>query len=279
MSSPVSQPIRSIWQRLPAIVRAILLAWAILIVGQLFPGLFLYAGLKLTPSFPWFVLATPIWLWILWSYLNGRWWPATTAVARARDLRAPALPATVWVWSLLAGGLALAAVLCGALLTGLIADLPSKAYEAPLKLGSYPWWTQLAFFLSVAATAGVVEEAAFRGYMLSIIEARHGWVAGIMIVALLFYAAHLSHTYATIAFLPFFMAYSLVLGILVYLTRSIVPGVVLHSIGDFVILPIQYGVAANPLGSSVGLHALAISAFSAAAGLAFWRLATICARA
>jgi membrane protease YdiL (CAAX protease family) len=229
----VSETLAQRWHRLPAIVRAIALAWAILFVGQLPPGLFLYAGVKLTPAVPWFVLATPLWLWALWNYLSGRWWPRATAAARARTL------------------------------------------EAPFSLRPYPWWTQLAFFLTVAVTAGVVEEAAFRGYMLSTIEHRHGWVAGILIVSLAFYAAHLGHAYATIAFLPFFMAYSLVQGILVYFTRSIVPSVVLHSIGDFIILPIQYGVVADPLGSSVGLHALVIVVFATGGGLAFWRLATI----
>ena len=88
---------------------------------------------------------------------------------------------------------------------------PVELPERPVVASRDRCGTRPRCALSVAATAGVVEEAAFRGYMLSIIEARHGWVAGILIVALLFYAAHLSHAYATIAFLPFFMAYSLLL--------------------------------------------------------------------
>src|SRR5688572_11931369 len=54
--------------------------------------------------------------------------------------------------------------------------------------------------------------------------------------------SHLSHAYATVAFLPFFLAHGLVFGLLVFITRSIFPGVVLHAASDFVVLPMQYGV-------------------------------------
>jgi len=58
----------------------------------------------------------------------------------------------------------------------------------------------------------------------------------------LFYLAHLSHAYATLAFAPFFLAHGLTLGLLVFYTRSIVPGIVLHAVSDFIVLPMQYGV-------------------------------------
>jgi membrane protease YdiL (CAAX protease family) len=151
----------------------------------------------------------------------------------------------------------------------------AAAYKAQFDLSSYGWWTILAFFLCVAGMAGVVEEAAFRGYMLSIAERRHGWLVAIVAVMVLFYAVHLSHAYATAGFVPFFVAYSVLHGLLVFFTRSILPNVVLHSVGDFVILPIQYGVIPNPLGSSVRLHALVILVFGALSALAFWHLARV----
>ncbi len=88
----------------------------------------------------------------------------------------------------------------------------------------------------------MVEEAAFRGYMLSGIERRHGWTAGIALVTIVFYVAHLSHAYATLAFVPFFLAHGLILGLLVFYTRSIVPGIILHAVSDFIVIPMQYGV-------------------------------------
>ena len=125
------------------------------------------------------------------------------------------------------------------------AELPAEAYEAPFDITSFPTWTIFSFFVAIAITAGVVEEAAFRGYMLSQIQTRYGWRWGILISALVFYVVHLSHAYATIAFLPFFIIYSILHGYLVYLTRSILPSVILHALGDLTILPMQYGILKN----------------------------------
>jgi membrane protease YdiL (CAAX protease family) len=267
--------LRSIWVRLPALLRAAIVAFVILSVGQLPPGVFLAVGLKATPAVPWFLATTVVWLWLFWAYLNGRWWPAATARVRKENLRGGPLPSRVWLWSLLAGGLGMVSVLSGALLTALVADLPPEAYEAPFDLSPYPPWTVLAFFLNVALVAGVVEEAAFRGYMLSIVKRRHGWVVAIVSVAVLFYLVHLSHVYATVAFVPFFMAYSALHGVLVFLTRSILPSVVLHGLGDFAVLPMQYGVVADPLGLSVRGHVLVVVSFGLASALALWHLAGV----
>lgn len=264
-----------IWSRLPALLRALILAFTILAIGQLPPGLSLAVGLRYTPAIPWWLIVTGVWLWAFWSYLNGRWVPASTSSWRHETLRGRKVPARVWVWSLAAGGAGMLCVLTGALLTGLIADLPSEAYVAPFDLGRYAWWTVLAFFVNVAVTAAVVEESAFRGYMLSIVERRHGWAAAVFSVAVAFYLVHLGHAYATAAFAPFFVAYSVLHGLLVFLTRSIRPSIVLHSLGDLAILPIQYGVIASPLGSSVRGHVVVMGLFAGLSALGLRQLARI----
>jgi membrane protease YdiL (CAAX protease family) len=149
--------------------------------------------------------------------------------------------ARVWGWALAAGGLALAGVMGIAFVTYRFAALPDAAYRAPFEVASFPAWTIVSVFAAVALTAGVVEEVAFRGYMLSGIQRRFGWTVGIGCVTNLFHVAHLSHAYATLAFAPFFLAHGLVFGLLVFYTRSIVPGIVLHAASDFIVLPMQYG--------------------------------------
>ncbi len=262
-----------LWAAIPALGRATLVAFAILAVGQLPPGLFLLLALHLTPTLPWFLPATLVWLWLFWRWLGGRGPPVRTAAARRANLRAAPLDARAWGLALLAGGFSMACVLGIALLTGLVAVLPDAAYRAPFDLSSFPAWTELAFFLQLALVAGVVEEAAFRGYMISMIEPRHGWLVAIVAAALFFYVVHLSHAYATVAFVPFFAAYSLLHGALVWATRSILPSVVLHAIGDFTILPIQYGVVRDPLGSSVSAHAMFVLVCGLVAVFAFVLLA------
>jgi hypothetical protein len=46
--------------------------------------------------------------------------------------------------------------------------------------------------------------------------------------------------------LPFFLAVSAVHGLLVYCTRSILPSIVLHTVWDVLMIPVQYGLLGNP---------------------------------
>jgi membrane protease YdiL (CAAX protease family) len=95
----------------------------------------------------------------------------------------------------------------------------------------------------ISATAGVVEEAGFRGFLISPIQRRHGWTIAILISGIMFFLDHhLSHAYATLVFLPFFLVISVVHGLLVKFSGSIRPSVVLHSLADFVVIPVSYGL-------------------------------------
>src|SRR5262249_1758706 len=115
-----------------------------------------------------------------------------------------------------------------------LANLPQDAFKAPVDFSIYPRLTVIAALLAISATAGVVEEAGFRGFMLSPIQRRHGWSVAILITGLMFFLDHhLSHAYATFAFLPFFLAISVVHGLLVRFTGSIRPSIVLHGVRGF----------------------------------------------
>jgi membrane protease YdiL (CAAX protease family) len=139
-----------------------------------------------------------------------------------------------------------------AFLTPRVAGIPRDAFKLPLDLSAYPWWTLISMLIAISAVAGVVEEAGYRGYMLSGIERRHGWTVAILVTGFAFFFDHyLSHAYATFAFLPFFLAVSTLHGLLVYATRSILPSVVLHTVADLIVIPIQYGLVGNPSVASV----------------------------
>jgi len=225
-----------------AAVGAVLFGFVCLVAGGAVSGALLFANLELAPALPLFLPATMLWLWFFWRYVRGDGWPRSTSSRRRDLLRVRRLSPRAWGWALVAGGLALAAVMGIAFMTYRFAALPDAAYRAPFEVASFPPWTLVSLFAAIALTAAVVEEVAFRGYMLSGIQRRFGWVAGISVVTILFYFAHMSHAYATVAFVPFFVAHGLVLGLLVFFTRSILPGVVLHAVSDAVVLPMQYGV-------------------------------------
>ncbi|NOT33749.1 MAG: CPBP family intramembrane metalloprotease [Candidatus Eisenbacteria bacterium] len=261
------------WARIPAVVRAVLVGFIVLGIGGSVSGVLMFANLRLAPRLPLFLPLTAVWLWLFWRFANGAGWPRRTSAARRGSLRARALPARVWAWALIAGGLALIAVMGIAFVTYRFATLPGAAYRAPFDVAAFPPWTMASIFVAVALTAGVVEEAAFRGYMLSGIQRRHGWFVGIGLVTILFYLAHLSHAYATIAFVPFFLAHGLVFGLLVRYTGSIVPGVVLHALSDLVVLPMQYGVVPSAGQWEFVSHGWMTLAAAVAAVPAFRRLA------
>jgi membrane protease YdiL (CAAX protease family) len=244
-------PAVQLWQQIPVILRAALIAELVSIVGGLPPGGLMLANLKFLPSVPWLLPATGLWLWLFWRWMNGAWWPRSTAESRRRNLRACPLSGSVWRWSLLAGGLGLVSVMALGLLLARFADVPRDAYKLPVEYSALPPWTVISFLLAISVSAGVVEEAAFRGYLISPIARRHGWPVAILVSGLMFYVAHLNHANVTLAHLPFFLAVSALHGLLVYQTGSILPAIVLHALEDLLFIPLKYGLIGDLHGEPV----------------------------
>jgi hypothetical protein len=114
--------------------------------------------------------------------------------------------------------------------------LPVRAPSVSIPLSSYPLGTVIGALLSIAVIAAVTEEIAFRGYMQRPLEEAYGIVPAVLVVGFMFWAAHLDHG-ITITHLPFQMSASIALGLLVYLTRSLVPAMVAHGAGDILLQP------------------------------------------
>jgi membrane protease YdiL (CAAX protease family) len=238
--------VRGLWDRVPVVIRALVVAELILMVLGL-PELLLLINLNHAPRIPWSLVPAGLWLWWCWQFLSGKGWPQAGATTRQLDLRARPLPGRVWGWALLAGGLGIVSLDALAFVTPRVAAIPREAFQLHVNLVGVPWWTLVGVLAGISAYAGILEEAAFRGYMLSLIERRHGWIVGVLLTGLaFFFDHHFSHAYATFAFLPFFLAISCLHGLLVYQTRSILPSVLLHTVGDFLVIPIQYGMIGHP---------------------------------
>jgi membrane protease YdiL (CAAX protease family) len=235
-----------LWRRLPVIVRAILIGELVVSVGALVPELAIVANLKTSPQVPWLLVVTALWLWLFWWYLNGGGWPKSTSETRRRDFRGGPLSARVWKWALVAGSFGILCTMGLAFALARLANVPHDAFKAAVDFSVYPRLTVIAALLAISATAGVVEEAGFRGFMLSPIQRRHGWSIAILITGSMFFLDHhLSHAYATFAFLPFFLAISVVHGLLIRFTGSIRPSALLHGVADFCVVPIMYGLVGS----------------------------------
>ena len=179
----------------------------------------------------------------LGGYVTGHGWPRSTQEARRRDLRAPSLSKHAWTWALIAGTFGITGTIAMAFVTARLAHLPREAFAAPMDFSKYGALTVICAIASISATAGVVEEAGFRGFLISPIQRRHGWTIAILISGIMFFLDHhSSHAYATFFFLPFFLAISVVHGLLVKYSGSIRPSVLLHALADFIVIPVSYGL-------------------------------------
>jgi len=219
------------WRRLPVVVRAVVVGCLVLTAGGLLTGPLLFANITFYPAVPWSVPLLAGYLWFFWQYLRGRWWPRSTADARREGLRANPLSSRVWRWALLAGYLAMGSSYA---LHWVVGRLTPLNFAIPALLEQLPPFTLISILLMASVVAGIVEEAAFRGFMQGPIEKRHGVVAAIAVVSIVFGSAHLTdwQPSMTAARMGFIVLASIVYGIMAYLTNSILPGVVLHATGD-----------------------------------------------
>jgi Type II CAAX prenyl endopeptidase Rce1-like len=114
--------------------------------------------------------------------------------------------------------------------------MPVRAPSVSIPLSSYPLPTIVGALLSIATIAAITEEIAFRGYMQKPLEEAYGIVPALLIVGIMFWVAHLDHG-ITITHLPFQMSASIALGLLVYLTRSLIPAMIAHGTADILLQP------------------------------------------
>jgi membrane protease YdiL (CAAX protease family) len=212
--------------RMETIVQAVFLGMLVMIAGTIPRNLLFAANLRFYPAVPWAVPLTAVYLWFFWRYLRGAGPPESTAETRRASLRAHRVPGRVWAWALLAGGLGIVALVLALRVANRLAVLPEQ--QLP-NLAQVPKITVLSLLLMAAPVAGIVEEAAFRGYMQGPIERRSGLAIAILITGTMFAVAHLDFT---LILWPYYVAVAAIYGIVTYLTRSILPAVVLHTGGN-----------------------------------------------
>lgn len=261
-SSKVSLLVR-LWQWLPVVVRAVLVGLSVSLIGALGTGIPMQVNLKVFPNLPWSLPLAAVWLWLFWRYLDGRGWPRSSSSRRRELLRARPLSAAVWRWSLLTCGLLFAFNIAFQSAYSRFLPISVRLPEALLAL---PPVTLLFVLLILSAQAGIVEEAAFRGYMFTPIEHRHGPVVATLIVSLAFVAAHFNNpqNLSVYRILNVFLV-GVIYCALVVVTRSILPGLVVHAVGDAIGLLLLWraamrGGAAMPRLSSLS-EALTDSTF------------------
>ena len=178
------------------------------------------------PDLPWAAVATLAYLGMLLLWLNGWGPPRRSAEARRQRLRlstrsgADAGDLSAGAVMLLLGGLYLLWIAISRLSP--VPDL--SAYSTT----SYRW----SLFIMGGLTAGVVEEMAFRGYMQTGLE-RHDRENAVWIASLVFVASHITQGIGAVLFMgPGLFVASMLYGTLARRTGTILPGMVIHVLGD-----------------------------------------------
>jgi len=185
-------------------------------------------NLKASPAIPWAVALMALFLWLGWKYVSGKWRPRSTAAARRRYLRASRVPGRVFRWALLAGALALVALVGYWIVMFQLVKMPGNRLP---DFSRYPLFT-VALVLAMAAIIGaVVEEAGFRGYFQVALERDFRAPVAIVISSLLMAPGHgLTQGFVWPTLLWYFFA-DMMFGVMAYLTDSILPGIVIHGVG------------------------------------------------
>src|SRR5262245_21640400 len=173
------------------VIRAVLIGMVVVMAGTIPRNIIFAANLRYFTKVPWAVPVTALYLWFFWQYLQGAWGAGETAEERRTSLRANPVSASVWVWALLAGWLGIAALVVALRIANRIVVLPQQ--QLP-DLKEVPQLTMVSLLMMSAPVAGIIEEAAFRGYMQRPIERRYGLPIAILITGTMFGIAHLDFT-------------------------------------------------------------------------------------
>jgi membrane protease YdiL (CAAX protease family) len=236
-------------------------------------------NLARSPAVPWSVAVTAALLWVVWRYLDGTWGRSSSTATRRLYLRANGMPLGRFAFALLAGALALGALVALWLVITQLLPMPQSSRP---DLAAYPPLTVAAVITMASVVGAIVEEAGLRGYMLTRLTTVLPAPAAIVVVAIVIVPGHaLTQGFVAPVILWYLLA-DVTFGALAYLSGSILPVIVIHAVGLLlfftVIWPtdssrelVTLGTATPAFWLDVGLGAV----LCALAVVAFLRLRTL----
>lgn len=274
---------RTISRRVWTVVGVGALAFALTaIIGGIWTGL-LAVNLATSPAIPWSVVVMGTLLFALYRYLGGAGPPHRTSATRSAWLRANRVAPPAFGWALTAGLLGVASLAGLWIALTQVAGLPARALPDESR---YPVVTLALVLIMASLVNGVAEEALFRGYLQGLLEGHVGGLGAIVIVMLVIAPEHSLTQGFVWPTIVFYLLVDLMLGMLACLTRSILPGIVVHCVGLLVFFTLvwQGDAARTILGQGTTMQWLWIHSgqailFGALSVAAFLRLARITRKA
>jgi len=209
---------------LRAVISGLLITFAAI---NVWPLLLLNLGVGLAS------LAEAIFLGLFLWWTGGGGPPRTTQAARATAFRRGRLSPTQWFWGVIAALFFAATIHASIVLLFRFVSFPMAAFRDGYDVSFIP--TQPLRWLAVvvsATSAGICEETGLRGYMQRPIEQRHGATVAILISSLFFTTLHLTKAWATPGMIPIVFGAGVLMGLLAWSSRSLIPGMIGHVVMD-----------------------------------------------
>lgn len=218
------------YQRIPVLARAVVAGLVVQIVGVMPFMALVQLNMTILPAVPWSAVVELILLFVFVRYFRGWGWPYSTQTARRSYFRANRVPPAMLGPVAVSAGLLGLTIFLLVILGNQIVSLQAEAIGSFTQLVEGPPVTAFAVLATLALATGIVEEAAFRGYMQVPLERRYGPVAGILIVAVAFSLVH----FPPMQIFALYLIGAIGWGFLARLSDSTIPGMVAHGLVDFV---------------------------------------------
>ena len=213
------------WNRIPVLIQALILMLSVTMAGTLSWSLLLI----FIPA-PWsiFIMGAVLFFYLL--FFSGRWGHKATKASRSANFRSIKLPSMVWIWSIVAVIAFVVISQSMLVVTFRLVQFPTELFTI-YNLENIPLWAAWLFAFMAAMVAGICEETGFRGYGQFPLEKRYGSKVAISLVSITFILIHLNQAWLPPIFIHGLIL-SVFLGYLAYLTGSLIPSIIAHTIMD-----------------------------------------------
>jgi membrane protease YdiL (CAAX protease family) len=266
--------------RIRSIGVAALASFGVAAVGSVVWSALLVANARTSKSVPWSVPVMAVVLAAYWWWLSGHGWPARTAAARARLLRARRVSRAAFSWSLVGGAFALVAL--AGLWIILVRLTGNGGNPTQAQLDGYPGLFVALAILMGSLVSPLTEEAAFRGYGQVLLERHFVPIYAVVISSLFFTLWHGPTQGFFWSKLLFFFLVGVTFGTIAYLTDSTLPAIPVHIAGDLLFFIFIWPQDAHRILLSqhgpdlwFWIHAAQVVVFSGLAIVGFRRLALL----
>ena len=226
----------NLWIKIPAFIRGPVIGILVLLVGIQPISVLVSLNLAWLPSLPWSILPSGLYLYCFWKYLGGWWLPRSNQAVRELLLRAFRIERSIYRPLLIATASLTLGIISISVLSYGAREIPPEQLGLLMAILELSPLAAICLIVLVAVFSGVIEEAAFRGYMQGIMEKAYHPAIAIVITAALFAVVHPQPP----LFLIFFTLGACGWGILAYVGGTIIPLVIAHALIDFSFLVWAY---------------------------------------